>query len=321
MSEEVIEAVYRYSSNNKKQLMLICSRNQIDVKDGYVFHTWDYMDYVQEMQQLYPLADVVICRDHCGPGFGPNTEHDLEGTKETIECDIEHGFDLIHIDLCLAEEMSHLDKIDYTLELMRHAQSLRPNIMFEIGTDENVGVAERNIDRIIRDIKACQQVANPEFYVVQTGSLVWECSNSGRFDRKIVKDMHDAIARCGTKLKEHNADYLSTSQIESRRGIVDAMNIAPQLGVVQTSHILSQAIIYGIDSRPFVAEVAAENKWKKWSDDFRNHHLCALIGGHYHFKSQWYKELVEQLVREIDIRESIICEITKVIDHYSLALE
>jgi hypothetical protein len=39
MSKEIIEAVFRHSHKYNKQLMLICSRNQVDVDKGYVFTT------------------------------------------------------------------------------------------------------------------------------------------------------------------------------------------------------------------------------------------------------------------------------------------
>ena len=321
MSKEIIEAIFRYSHNTGKQLMSICSRNQIDVDGGYVFQTRQYVDYISGMKKIYPLSNVVICRDHCGPGFGGKIEQDLQGTKKTIRCDLENGFDLIHIDLCLAKGMSHGDKLQHTLELMKYAISIKPDIMFEIGTDENVGIAETNTNRISADILMCQKVAYPTFYVVQTGSLVYEASNTGRFNADTVSTMKETLHKCGTRLKEHNADYLTTEQLSLRKDIVDAVNIAPQLGVVQTNHVLLQALLYGFDTQPFIYEVAHGNRWKKWSVNGANYNLCASIAGHYHFNGLEYQSLVDKLAKKIDIRESIIDEVTKVIDHYLFSLE
>jgi len=321
MSQEIIEAIFRYSNKTGKQLMLIASRNQIDVESGYVFQTRQYTNYIASMKKMYPLSNIVICRDHCGPGFGGQTEQGLEGTKRTISCDLENGFDLIHIDLCLAKGMSHGDKLQHTLKLMRYAIDINPEVMFEIGTDENVGVAEMDFDRIATDIQMCQRVANPTFYVVQTGSLVYETSNTGSFNTDIVRTMKKTLHRCGTKLKEHNADYLTTKQLNLRKGVVDAVNIAPQLGVVQTSHVLSQALLYGLDTHSFMSSVVLGHKWKKWSDRFENYNLCALIAGHYHFNRVEYQRLVDKLSKHIDVREDIINEITKVVNHYLSSLE
>jgi len=329
MSEEIIEAVFRYSQSTGKQLMLICSRNQVDQNDGYVFTTEEYAWYITQMRSEFPGADVIICRDHCGPGFGSEKLCGLGTTKDTIKCDLENGFDLIHIDLCHlrppddARVSAHNYRLGKTLELMQFALSIKPDVMFEIGTDENVGVAEENVDRIMSDIRACQSVANPVFYVVQTGSLIYEIGQVGSFDSEKVQMMHKALRGLGTKLKEHNADYLSAEQIASRRGLVDAVNIAPQLGVVQTSYVLSQALIYGIDIKPFVDAVVNGRRWEKWVPSSGNPQsmLICLAAGHYHFCGIAYRELVDRLSGEIDVKEGIISEITRVLEHYSSRLE
>jgi hypothetical protein len=319
MSKEIIEAVYKYSNRYLKQMMLICSRNQVDYESGYVFTTDGYQKYIEQMKRKYPHADVIICRDHCGPGFG-TSDNTLESVMETIRCDIESGFDLIHIDLCHMD-VPHKEKIRQTMDLMRFARSIRWDIMFEIGTDENRGKAETDVKRIVSDIKACQQIANPIFYVVQTGSLVWENLNIGLFRADAVREMHAALHGCGTKLKEHNADYLTTEQIRERRGIVDAVNIAPQLGVIQTSLVLSKALTYGINPQAFINEVDKGGRWKKWHAMEDNRHLSALVAGHYHFGGPAYKQLIDQLGAKIPINECIVKEITRAIEHYLFAME
>lgn len=324
MSKEIIEAVFRYSQNHNKQLMLIASRNQVDEKDGYVFVTSDYADYLEVMYQRYPQANVFICRDHCGPGFGPKDET-LQSVKDTIQCDLENGFDLIHIDLCHQTSWSktHVEKLQHTTDLMKFARDIRSDVMFEIGTDENIGATETDVNRIVADIQTCQKVTNPTFYVVQTGSLVREAHNTGTFNEESVEAMHTALHDHGVKLKEHNADYLTTEQIAMRRGIVDAVNIAPQLGAVQTNHILAQTLVYGLDIQQFIVEVLQGRKWEKWIN-YPNAplsvQLCLLVAGHYHFNSPAYQKLIEKLDVKINVRESIICEVIRVIEHYSCAL-
>lgn len=321
MSPEIVEAIFYYSHRYDTQLMLICSRNQVDVDSGYVFRTQQYINYIGKMKRKYPRSDVVICRDHCGPGFCSYVENDFEGTKRTIRCDLEHGFDLIHIDLCLATGMSHSEKLEHTLVLMRYALSIRSDVMFEIGTDENIGITEDNVSRIVSDIRMCQRVANPVFYVVQTGSLVRENFNTGSFKSDVVGRMKQAINQHGIGLKEHNADYLTREQLKLRDGTVDAVNIAPQLGVIQTNYILSQALIYGINTEPFVQKIVDGKRWEKWTSNSSNHLLCATIAGHYHFDSPEYQHLMSLLNDECDIRRSIAGEITRVVEHYLFALE
>lgn len=321
MSKEIIEAIFMYSDQHNKPLMLIASRNQVDKTNGYVFTTEKYMKYICRMKIQYPSSHVMICRDHCGPNFGSETEVNFDGTKETIRCDLENGFDLIHIDLCLTPGMSHQDKILHTTKLMQYALSIRSDVVFEIGTDENIGETETNVKRIISDIRTCQHIANPMFYVVQTGSLVYRAENVGSFREDVIAQMYQALHNCGTRLKEHNADYLTTEQLYRRRGIVDAVNIAPQLGVLQTSHILSRAMVYGIDTKPFINHIIYSKKWQKWNNASSNHLLCTIVAGHYHFNESEYNDLINQLEKKCDIHESIIKEIINVVEHYSISLE
>lgn len=321
MSEEIIEAVFKYSQIFQKPLMLICSRNQIDSDTGYVFTTQEYMSYIGKMASKYGQARVMICRDHCGPSFGAEVETDLRGTMRTIKCDLENGFDLIHIDLCKAVGMSHQEKLNNTVRLMKYALSIRSDVMFEIGTDENVGVAETDIERISQDIKVCQRIANPTFYVVQTGSLVQETKNTGSFERDSVAKMKEVLNRLGTRLKEHNADYLTTKQLGLRVGAVDAVNIAPQLGAIQTSCVMSNALAYGINTDFFVNSVLRGNKWRKWTSDRNNHLLCVATAGHYHFSEMKYSRLAGKLAEKCDINGIIIRSIMDVINHYSKSLK
>ena len=120
------------------------------------------------------------------------------------------------------------------------------------------------------------------------------------------------------KLKEHNADYLPKEDIVKRVGIVDAINIAPQFGSVQTSFVLTKCLQYGINYDDFLEEVYTGKKWKKWlnTNTAENKHLCFLIAGHYHFSSDTYKKIISLLSKYEDIKESIIRHLMKVLEHY-----
>ena len=319
MSSEVIEAVFRYSHYHRVELMLIASKNQIDHEGGYVnnWTTKEFMGFIKQMRLKYPNSNVKICRDHCGPGFNGN--FNLEDTYKTIKADIENGFDLIHIDFChfkgSKEEMLNESKraIEYCLKL-------NPNIRLEIGTDENEGVNFNlvNINELENEIDFFRSFCNPEFYVVQTGSLIKEINQVGNFNKPFVENISKVLKSMGLKLKEHNADYLSKEDIELRKGVVDAMNIAPQLGVIQTEIVLTKCLMYGIPFDEFLEEVYNGGKWKKWmyNNNKENKFLCCIIAGHYHFSSDKYKKIINELEKREDIKENIIEGIMEVIEHY-----
>ncbi|MEK7227484.1 MAG: class II D-tagatose-bisphosphate aldolase, non-catalytic subunit [Patescibacteria group bacterium] len=319
MSSEIIEAVFYYSNFFRKPLMLIASKNQIDHAGGYVngWTTDEYMYFIKNMRKQYPLASVKICRDHCGPGF--NGSHDIKDVYRTIRTDIRAGFDLMHIDFCMYQG-SQSERLEAARKAVEYCLELNPDIELEIGTDENQGTnySLPNIREWEREIDFFQKFCKPTFYVIQTGSLVMEINQVGNFNKSFVEKVSKLIRAKGLKLKEHNADYLSKEEIRDRIGLVDAMNVAPQLGVIQTLTVLSRARIYGVKIDDFLEESYEGGKWKKWmkNNGPENKMLCAIIAGHYHFASPAYQAIIRELEEREDIKETIINSILSVIKHY-----
>ncbi len=299
--------------------MLIASKNQIDFSGGYVnsWNTAQYMDFIRTMKALYPVSDVKICRDHCGPGF--NGIDDLSDCYKTIEDDIKNGFDLIHIDFCHFKG-DKTQQLEESKKAIEHCLRLNPDIYLEIGTDENYG-ANYNLPilaEIGNEIDFFKSFCNPDFYVVQTGTVVKEINQAGSINRQFVPEISNLLREKGLRLKEHNADYLPKDEILFRKGIVDAMNIAPQLGVVQTSVVLAKCLIYGVNMDAFLNEVYQKGKWKKWmsKNTSENKMLCCQIAGHYHFDSDAYKKIIAQLAEREDIKESLVNAAMDVLNHY-----
>ncbi len=319
MSSETIEAVYRYSNFHRKQIMLIASKNQIDHSGGYV-NKWTTKEYAEELSKLrkkYSFSDVVNCRDHCGPGFNGN--YKLEDTYNTIKSDIENNFDLIHIDFCHYEGTNQ-ERLIESKKAFEMCKSLNEKIFIEIGTDENLGdkFALNSLEDIEEEIDYFSSFSKPEFFVVQTGSLVMEINQVGSFNIDFSKEISEIIKDKGIKFKEHNADYLPSSEITKRRGIVDAMNIAPQFGVLQTSLVLNKCLAYGINYDEWGNVIIKNKKWKKWlhKNTEENKFLCMNIAGHYHFSCDEYKRIIDKLNKHEDIAETIIESLMEVIEHY-----
>lgn len=311
MSEQIIEAVFRYSQEQGEPLMLIASKNQIDWNGGYVnqWTTRQYVGYIQRLKKKYPAAKVYLCRDHCGPGFKNNN---LKDVYRTIDVDIENGFDLIHIDFCHYQGNKR-EILKESQKVIEYIREKKPNVLIEVGTEENSGHLLNNLSAIEEEMKFFANLAPIYFFVVQTGSLIKEFNQAGSFNKNFIEKVRRLADKYSLKLKEHNADYLNEKEISQRKGLIDALNIAPQYGVIQTQLTIERCLNYGLDFSNFLEESYRSKKWRKWlyRNTADNKFLCAVIAGHYVFSSPAYKSLYNKISKYENFRETIIQEIMK----------
>jgi hypothetical protein len=321
MSSESIEAVYRYSHRHERELMLVTSKNQVDYAGGYVnnWSTREYADFLAGMRRQYPAAVVKVCRDHCGPGF--NGRLHITDTYRTIEADVEAGFDLIHIDFC-HEGHERREQMEASQKAIEYCYRLNPNVLLEVGTDDtNSAGPSLSMSDLTEEVKFFCDISRPTFYVVNTGSLVKEMRQAGEFNRGFAGEAAALLETFGLRLKEHQGDYLSAENLAERRGIVSAMNVAPQLGTVQMSVVLHECLRHGIEADELCAEVFAQERWRKWmlKGTVVEPRYCVRIAGHYHFASDAYKRLIDRLARETDIQNAIMNGIERIIERYDEA--
>jgi hypothetical protein len=322
MSSEAIEAVFSYSHQRERPLMLVTSKNQIDYGGGYVnnWNTKQYAEYLDQMRRRYPAGDVTVCRDHCGPGF--NGRLDLEDTYRTIEVDIEARFQLIHIDFCHQHD-GKAQQMAASKKAIQHCLQLNPSVMLEVGTDDtNCSGIPVSMRELREEVAFFRDICEPTFYVVNTGALVKEMRQVGAFNKGFALEVAESLRPLGIRLKEHQGDYLASEELKERHGIVDAMNVAPQLGAVQTSAVLHECLRHGIEADDFIAEVFAGNKWRKWMlhSALPDPRYCARVAGHYHFASDTYKRLLDRLAAVTDIRKIILDALDGVIERYDSAI-
>lgn len=313
MSREIIDILCQWTTASERQLMIIASRNQVDAGSGYVMNTAQMRDQIRSQ----PNDHVILCRDHCGPYF-LDTEKSLdlsqavEATKKTIAGDIEAGFDLIHIDTSRVD-----DTYGIAEELIEFCLKLNPGILFEFGTEENVGVAAGAV-KYKQDVAFAKNFPNMQFVVAQTGSLCFEDTQAGGFDSEVVADLVACANDSGVKLKEHNADYLTAEQIQLRKSVgVHALNIAPQLGVVQTKLLKRLAQANGITSEwnTFSQKVLDSGRWRKWTHSNTDDQKV-VVAGHYCFASDEYQQLVDKINQHEDFASLLYSEISQVFDNY-----
>lgn len=311
MSPLIIDTMAGYAVKNERPLMIIASRNQVDAASGYVMTTPELARQLEN----YPKSHIRLCRDHCGPYFldsekGLSLRKAIDATKSTIATDIANGFGLIHIDTSRCE-----DPYLVADELFNYALKLNPDIVFEFGTEENVGVAA-GIDKFKADVTFVKNYPNVEFVVAQTGSLTYEDRQAGNFNYDAVVELVEFAESAGVKLKEHNADYLTPAEIAIRKTAgVHALNIAPQLGIIQTRVLLHLATMYAEDSSAFKQVVVDSNKWTKWTTS-RRKDLRALVAGHYCFNTDAYHDLVGRINRKHNFEETVKTNIEQCLDQY-----
>jgi len=321
MSSEIIEATYRYSEKTKKQMMLIASLNQINCNGGYVngWGTQTLKQYCVAMEGMYKEANVLLCRDHCGPFFMGETvlAESSKNVYANLKADCEAGLDLIHIDFCHIPVRDDREVIAYAREAMDYCLSINPKIRFEIGTDA-IGTGVTNTLDLMWILDKVKQYPI-EFYVINTGSLIQDFWQAGIFDPCNTQQCTKILHMAGIRAKEHNSDYLTASEIKFRFDCgIDALNVAPQFGVVQTNNILSRALVGDSEKRACLAEWKKEvyeaGNWKKWTDNSEDVLHCVRCAGHYHFKGDNYTRLMEVLnIPQDDLIESAM----RVMAHYA----
>jgi len=322
MSVEIIDSLDYFSKKFKKKIMLICSRNQIEsdkLGSGYVnnFSTKQFSQYVKKKKNKL----LIMSRDHCGPfkrdGNKKNLKREIENCKISLLDDIINDFKILHID---TSECGHA-KYDVAKELMDYcnekAKDNDKKIFFEFGCEDH-GVLT-NFKKFKKDAKFLSNFSNRQFIVCQTGSLVKSIFQVGQFDIDTVKIMKNIADEYGILLKEHNCDYLNFNQISLRNKYgIDAINIAPELGVIQTNLIytLSKYLEINKEIKKFQKLVLKKNKWKKWNYNNENNFIKFLSAGHYHFNESLYKDIIYKINKKVDLQKML----NKNIENYLLRL-
>lgn len=324
MSKEIINCLSSFSKKYKTEIILIASRNQIDIKNfggGYVnnFDTKNYANFIKNKKNNY----LIMARDHCGPYTNSNVRQtnslkkEIDNTKKTLLSDIKNDFKIIHIDTSKVPK-----KLKYKIaeELINYcntiAKKLQKKIQFEFGCEEH-GLL-RSINDFKKDLIFLKKFNNVKFIVCQTGSLVKSIFQIGQFDYKKIPIMKKLALKQGIKLKEHNCDYLNIDQIKLRKLYnIDAINIAPEFGFMQSLLTLRLCKEYKIEEfEKFFKLVIREKKWKKWIYKNENNEIKFLSAAHYHFNTKQYKKIILKIGKKIDFEKKLNSIVTSRLKEY-----
>lgn len=313
MSKDIVDIICNYANKNRYPIMIIASRNQVDYNSGYVSTTAELFEQIKP----HKSENILVCRDHCGPYFsdadrGLPLATAITRCKATINIDIKNGMDLIHIDVSRIPE----NQLEYGKQLIEYALSLNPNIKLEFGSEDNTGLdIDSSIARLDEQLEFLQQYKNNvKFFVTQTGSLTKE-DQAGNFDieanKQIAKKIHDA----GFLFKEHNADYFTEDDIKKRIDAgIDSLNIAPQLGKVQTDTLKEFA---PADKwQQFSDYVYSKNYWQRWvPEGVTDQDTAVSVSGHYCFNSDEYRAIIKG-IDEAVFKTVLTNKINNLLDFY-----
>jgi fructose/tagatose bisphosphate aldolase len=325
MSKDIVNLCLEYSKIHDYPIMLIASRNQVDFDSGYAFTTESFVEYVNN-NNFYDPERVLICRDHCGPYFSDldknlSLNDAVDRCLKTIETDVKSGFDLIHIDVSrVSQDMQE----SVATKLFDYALLLNPEIMFEFGSEDNTNIGlDESINNLESQLKFVQKYKdNLKFFVTQTGSLT-KHTQVGNFNKLMNIETAKKIHSYELLFKEHNADYILLDEIVLRKITgVDAINIAPQLGSIQ-SNVMYQ-VRENVQSKfdQFYNLVISSDYWHRWVTNNDVDDLTKfLVSAHYFFNDPIGIKLLNDLRTNNSIFVDLLRQnIFSVLDEYRIGL-
>ena len=276
MSKNIVDTIVEFCSNTGNTIGLIPSRRQVEWDGGYV-NNWTTEEFSKYVTTL-PLQ-----RDHGGPGQGNNDDDGFE----SLSYDARH-FQLIHIDPW-KKYPKYTDGLEKTIEMIKFAYNINPQLIFEVGTEEAIRPFEADeLNQLVIDL----QVALPKevyesikYLVIQSGTSLKGTDQTGDYNSDRLKQMIEVAKRHDLISKEHNGDYIPVEVIKEKFDLgLDCINIAPEFGLIETLTYLSEIK----DEKTFDRfwQICYDSKrWVKWVnpgfDPYVNKEQLIKICGHY----------------------------------------
>ena len=237
---------------------------------------------------------------------------EVDNCKVSLLDDIKNDFKILHIDTSECGNEKYTIAHELISFCNENAKKLNKKIYFEFGCEDH-GVLT-NFKKFKKDAEFFSNYQNKQFIVCQTGSLIKSTFQVGQFDISSVKTMKKIALDNGLLLKEHNCDYLSNEQIELRNDHgIDAINIAPELGVIQTNLTFNVSKKLKLDKEInlFQKLVLRKGKWKKWNYNNENNLIKFYSAGHYHFSSKLYENLLNKINYKLNFQKLLNKSIEK----------
>jgi len=297
MSKNVVDAIVEFCKETGNIIAFIPSRRQVEWDGGYV------NDWTTEEFSKYVMT-LPIQRDHGGPGQGNNDDDGFE----SLAYDAKH-FDLIHIDPW-KKYPRYSDGLEKTIEMIKFAYNINPKLIFEVGTEEAIRPFEaEELDQLVIDLQVAlsKEVYHQiKYLVIQSGTSLKGTDQTGEYNSDRLKQMIKVAKRHGLISKEHNGDYIPVEIIKEKFDLgLDAINIAPEFGLIETLTYLGEIKDKKIFDR-FWQICYDSKRWVKWVnpgfDPYINKEQLIKICGHYVLSNSEFISEIKSQFPDIDTK-------------------
>lgn len=297
MSKNIVDSIIQFSEEESTSIGLIPSRRQVEYCGGYVnnWKTKEFIDYVKAR-----TSNIILERDHSGALQGYKEDDGLD----SLRADSESGFHLIHIDPF--KKYFHLESaLIETINNIKFCNSINPDCLYEVGTEESIRkYSHSQLDMFLNYLQhdLGELFRKVKFAVIQSGTRLEGGKNIASIDEERCYKMVTICKKHGLLSKEHNGDYITELDIKSRFDIgLDAINIAPEFGGIETSCILQQIEEYNRKDLfdEFYNLCYNSKRWKKWfptefAPEIYKKQLIKVCG-HYVFSTDEFLNIKKEL--------------------------
>ncbi len=296
MSKNVVDAIIKFNKLRHENVGIIPSRRQVENTGGYS-NNWTTKD----LREYAP--DLVIKRDHSGPGQGNQDDDGYDSLKEDCKY-----MNYIHIDPW-KKYSNYKEGMIWTTEMIKFCYSLNPLIQFEVGTEESIRKFDYfELENLLNDLKkslpmeAFNQI---KYLVIQSGTSLKNNQNIGTYDRTRLLNMIKVAQKFNLMSKEHNGDYIPEKLIFEKMSLgLDSINIAPEFGLIETQAYLDEILDDKLTFNKFWQICYDSKRWEKWVgenfDPEKNKEELIKICGHYVLSQTNFIEEIKLKFDKID---------------------
>lgn len=223
---------------------IVASRSQVEGDYGYSgFTPASLVDTVKK----FSSGKTEVVRDHGGPEQGGRLD-----SIDALHADVDAGFDGLHVDVCKLPYEEQTDALKHILNDLAGA-----NVHFEIGGEHE----PNDWNFALLEVALAQGVV-PKYAVAGFGSYVWMDRQCGRpVTVTHLENITRTNANNGVMTKIHNADWIG-KRIKTYGDVVDAYNIAPELGCLEVDLLLSQ--LHGNAANDLLDYAYDSQRWHRW---------------------------------------------------------